>query len=55
MEGNASDLHIALPDILSPEEALAIGYYGIGLKSGAWEFPVRPIGCSSPRAEPTIR
>lgn len=34
MKGNASDLHIALPDILSPEEALEIGYYGIGLKSG---------------------
>jgi uncharacterized protein (TIGR04141 family) len=34
VQGNASDLHIALPDILSPEEALEIGYYGIGLKSG---------------------
>ncbi|MEY9538067.1 uncharacterized protein (TIGR04141 family) [Bradyrhizobium diazoefficiens] len=34
VKGNASDLHIALPDVLSPEEALEIGYYGIGLKSG---------------------
>jgi len=32
--GNASDLHICLPDILDPEEGLEIGYYGLGLKSG---------------------
>lgn len=34
VKGNASDLHIALPDILSPEESVEIGYFGIGLKSG---------------------
>lgn len=32
--GNASDLHIALPDILSPEDGIEIGYFGVGLKSG---------------------
>ena len=31
---NASDLHITLPDILSPEESVEVGYFGIGLKSG---------------------
>ncbi len=35
VSGGASDLHIALPDILDPEEGLEIGYYGLGLKSGA--------------------
>ena len=35
VDGRASDLHIALPDILDPEEGLEIGYYGLGLKSGA--------------------
>jgi uncharacterized protein (TIGR04141 family) len=35
VDGNASDLHIALPDILDPEEGLDIGYYGVGLRSGA--------------------
>jgi uncharacterized protein (TIGR04141 family) len=34
VKGDASDLHIALPDILGPEEGLEIGYYGVGLKSG---------------------
>jgi uncharacterized protein (TIGR04141 family) len=34
VKGNASDLHIALPDILSPEESVEVGYFGIGLKSG---------------------
>jgi uncharacterized protein (TIGR04141 family) len=34
VNGNASDLHIALPDILSPEEGVEIGYFGVGLKSG---------------------
>jgi uncharacterized protein (TIGR04141 family) len=34
VKGNASDLHIALPDILSPEDSVEIGYFGIGLKSG---------------------
>lgn len=35
VEDKASDLHICLPDILDPEEGLEIGYYGLGLKSGA--------------------
>ena len=35
VKGNASDLHIALPDILSPDEGIEIGFYGIGLKSGS--------------------
>lgn len=30
----SSDLHIALPDILDPEEGIDIGYYGLGLRSG---------------------
>lgn len=34
VKGSASDLHIALPDILSPEDGSEIGYFGIGLKSG---------------------
>jgi uncharacterized protein (TIGR04141 family) len=34
VNGGSSDLHIALPDILDPEEEIDIGYYGIGLKSG---------------------
>lgn len=29
-----SDLHIALPDILSPEDGTEIGYFGVGLKPG---------------------
>jgi uncharacterized protein (TIGR04141 family) len=33
--GGVSDLHIALPDILDPNEGLEIGYYGLGLKPGA--------------------
>src|SRR5260370_11766840 len=35
LTGGASDLHIALPDILDPEEGIEIGYYGTGLRSGA--------------------
>jgi uncharacterized protein (TIGR04141 family) len=35
VNGGSSDLHIALPDILDPEEEIDIGYYGVGLKSGA--------------------
>jgi uncharacterized protein (TIGR04141 family) len=35
VNGGSSDLHIALPDILDPEEEVDVGYYGIGLKSGA--------------------
>ena len=34
VEGNEFDLHITLPDIISPEEGVEIGYFGIGLKSG---------------------
>jgi uncharacterized protein (TIGR04141 family) len=34
VKGNPSDLHIALPDILSPEDGIEIGYFGIGLKPG---------------------
>lgn len=32
--GGASDLHLAIPDILAPEEDLEIGYFGTGLPSG---------------------
>ena len=32
--GNASDLHLALPDIIGPEDGYDIGYFGVGLKSG---------------------
>ncbi|MGF7170823.1 uncharacterized protein (TIGR04141 family) [Sphingobium xanthum] len=32
--GKASDLHLAIPDILAPEEDLEIGYFGLGLSSG---------------------
>jgi uncharacterized protein (TIGR04141 family) len=35
VNGGISDLHIALPDILDPEEGIDIGYYGLGLRSGA--------------------
>jgi uncharacterized protein (TIGR04141 family) len=34
VNGGSSDLHIALPDILDPEEGIEIGYYGVGLRSG---------------------
>lgn len=34
VQGKKSDLHIALPDIISPDESVEIGYFGIGLKSG---------------------
>jgi uncharacterized protein (TIGR04141 family) len=34
VNGGPSDLHIALPDILDPEEGIEIGYYGLGLRSG---------------------
>ena len=37
VKGNPSDLHLALPDIISPEEGLEIGYFGIGLKPGQKE------------------
>jgi uncharacterized protein (TIGR04141 family) len=35
VNGGSSDLHIALPDVLDPEEAKEIGYYGLGFRSGA--------------------
>jgi uncharacterized protein (TIGR04141 family) len=35
VNGGISDLHIALPDIIDPEEGVDIGYYGLGLRSGA--------------------
>lgn len=34
-KGAPSDLHIALPDILDPEESISIGYFGVGLRSGS--------------------
>jgi uncharacterized protein (TIGR04141 family) len=34
VQGRMSDLHIALPDVISPDEGVEIGYFGIGLKSG---------------------
>lgn len=33
--GYPSDLHLAIPDVLSPDEGLEIGYFGIGLKPGS--------------------
>lgn len=35
VDGKPSDLHLAIPDLLSPEEAVEIGYFGIGLQPGA--------------------
>lgn len=32
--GQPSDLHLALPDVLNPEDTTEIGYYGTGLRSG---------------------
>lgn len=32
--GGTSDLHLAIPDILAPEEDLELGYFGSGLPSG---------------------
>lgn len=34
VKGKKSDLHISLPDIISPEKSTEIGYFGIGLKPG---------------------
>jgi uncharacterized protein (TIGR04141 family) len=34
-EGGTSDLHLALPEILDPEEGIEIGYYGVGLRPGS--------------------
>ena len=33
--GNPSDLHLAIPDILSPDAGFEIGYFGSGLSPGA--------------------
>lgn len=33
--GAASDLHLAIPDVLAPEEGLEIGYFGTGLQPGS--------------------
>lgn len=35
--GGLSDLHLALPDLISPEEGHEIGYFGVGLKPGTKE------------------
>lgn len=32
-----SDLHLSLPDLISPEGALEVGFFGVGLKPGAKE------------------
>jgi uncharacterized protein (TIGR04141 family) len=37
VNGGTSDLHLALPDILSPEDGYEIGYFGVGLRPGAKE------------------
>jgi len=37
INGEASDLHLALPDLINPEEAAEVGYFGIGLKKGSKE------------------
>lgn len=34
VNGNPSDLHLAIPDILSPDAGLEIGYFGTGLSPG---------------------
>lgn len=34
VDGNTSDLHLAIPDILAPDASLEIGYFGTGLPSG---------------------
>lgn len=35
VDGNVSDLHLAIPDILTPEANLEIGYFGTGLPPGS--------------------
>lgn len=32
--GGASDLHLAIPDILAPDEAVEVGYFGAGFAKG---------------------
>ena len=34
VDGKASDLHLAIPDILAPDDSLEIGYFGTGLPPG---------------------
>ena len=34
VRGELSDLHLALPDILNPDEGYEVGYYGSGLRPG---------------------
>ena len=34
VDGGVSDLHLAIPDILGPEDSVEIGYFGLGLSSG---------------------
>lgn len=34
VQGNSSDLHLAIPDILAPDDSLEIGYFGTGLPPG---------------------
>ena len=34
VKGTPSDLHLAIPDILSPDHQLEIGYFGTGLSAG---------------------
>ena len=34
ISGKPSDLHLSLPDLLSPEASYEIGYFGLGLKPG---------------------
>lgn len=37
VDGHPSDLHIALPDVISPEEGHEMGYFGVGMKPGTKE------------------
>lgn len=34
VDGKASDLHLAIPDILAPDASMEIGYFGTGLSPG---------------------
>ena len=34
LTGHSSDLHLALPEIVNPNEGYEIGYFGLGLKQG---------------------
>ncbi|CAG2346629.1 MULTISPECIES: DUF6119 family protein [Burkholderia] len=35
VDGRSSSLHIAIPEMINPEDAFEIGYYGSGLRSGS--------------------